>query len=399
MFSLRRFDSKKRSQTTYFLKPIRMLMLTLDQSRPGLQVAKGSLEDAPTDEAKWKAVLSRDAHFDGAFVFAVRSTGIYCRPSCPARRPKIENVAFFAMPDEAERSGFRPCHRCNPRDARSLSEGWVYGICAFIDANLGKSLALSTLSAKAGLSPFYFQRTFKKVLGVSPRQYVEARRLAKMKRFLRDGETVNDSLYNAGFSSRSRVYEKIASGLGMNPGTIRQGGRGLQIQYTIVDSPVGRLLVGATERGVCAVCMGDSDRTVETVLAEDYPSAKLHRNDEGVKEWAGAFVKYFAGNSSPLKLPLDVTGTAFQWKVWKKIQSIPYGKTATYSGIADALGSPNASRAVARACATNHVALVIPCHRVIGKDGGLHGYRWGNERKLTLLKLEQKTPVKQADSC
>jgi AraC family transcriptional regulator of adaptative response/methylated-DNA-[protein]-cysteine methyltransferase len=269
----------------------------------------------------------------------------------------------------------------------------VYEICAFIDANLGKRLSLSTLAAEVGLSPFYFQRTFKKLLGVSPRQYVEARRLAKMKRFLRNGETVNDSLYNAGFSSRSRVYEKIASGLGVNPGTIRQGGRGLQIQYTIVDSPVGRLLVGATERGVCAVCMGDSDRTVETVLAEDYPVARLHRNDEGMKGWANAFNSYFAGHSSPLKLPLDVTGTAFQWKVWKKIQSIPYGKTTTYGGIASALGTPNASRAVARACATNHVALVIPCHRVIGKDGGLRGYRWGNERKLTLLKLEQRLPV------
>jgi AraC family transcriptional regulator of adaptative response/methylated-DNA-[protein]-cysteine methyltransferase len=275
----------------------------------------------------------------------------------------------------------------------------VYEICAFIDANLGKRLALSTLARKAGLSPFYFQRTFKKILGVSPRQYVEARRLAKMKRFLRNGETVNDSLYNAGFSSRSRVYEKISSGLGVNPGTIRQGGRGLQIQYTIVDSPVGRLLVGATERGVCAVCMGDSDRTVETVLAEDYPAANLHRNDKGMKEWAGAFARYFAGQSSPLKLPIDVTGTAFQWKVWKEIQAIPYGKTATYSGIADALGAPNSSRAVARACATNHVALVIPCHRVIGKDGGLHGYRWGNERKLKLLKLEQQAPAKQADFC
>ena len=379
-----------------------MLMLTLDQSRPELQVAKGSLENthALTDEAKGKAVLSRDNSYDGAFVFGVRSTGIYCRPSCPAKRAKRGNIVFFVGPDKAEELGFRPCRRCNPRDARSLSgTRWVYEICAFIDANLGERLTLQTLAAEVGLSPFYFQRTFKKILGVSPRQYVEARRLAKMKRLLRNGETVNDSLYNAGFSSRSRVYEKIASGLGMNPGTIRQGGRGLQIQYTIVDSPVGRLLVGATERGVCAVCMGDSDQTVETVLAEDYPSAKLHRDDAGMKEWAGAFVKYFAGNSSPLRLPLDVTGTAFQWKVWKKIQSIPYGKTTTYSGIANALGSPNASRAVARACATNHVALVIPCHRVIGKDGELHGYRWGNDRKLTLLTLEQKVPVKQADSC
>ncbi len=332
-------------------------------------------------------------------MFALRSTGIYCRPSCPAKRSNRDNAVFFAGPDEAERSGFRPCRRCNPRDVGASSGvAWVYEICGFVDANLGKRLTLSILAAEAGLSPFYFQRAFKKILGVSPRQYVEARRLAKMKRFLRNGETVNNSLYNAGFSSRSRVYEKISSGLGVNPGAIRQGGRGLQIQYTIVDSPVGRLLVGATERGICAVCMGDSDRTVETVLTEDYPAASLHRNDDGMKDWASAFVKYFAGQSY-LKLPLDVTGTAFQWKVWKKIQSIPYGKTATYSGIAGALGAPQASRAVARACATNPVALVIPCHRVIGKDGGLHGYRWGNERKLTLLNLEQRGSVsKRSDS-
>ena len=376
-----------------------MHMLTFDNSGPELQVANVGAGNVLTDEAKWKAVLSRDAHFEGVFVFAVRSTGIYCRPSCPARRSSRDNVAFFAGPDDAERSGFRPCRRCNPRDARSFSaSAWVYEICAFIDANLGKRLTLSTLAAHADLSPFHLQRTFKKVLGVSPRQYVESRRLAKMKRFLRDGETVNNSLYNAGFSSRSRVYEKISSGLGANPGAIRQGGRGLQIRYTIVDSPVGRLLVGATERGVCAVCMGDSDRTVETVLAEDYPAANLHRNDDGMKEWANAFVRYFAGQSS-LRLPLDVTGTTFQWKVWKKIQSIPYGKTATYSGIADALGAPQASRAVARACATNPVALVIPCHRVIGKDGGLHGYRWGNKRKLTLLNLEQRALVSKRSDC
>lgn len=376
-----------------------MLMLTVDPSRPELHSAKVSLENILPDEVKWKAVLSRDSSYDGAFVFGVRSTGIYCRPSCPAKRSSRDNVVFFILPDEAEKSGFRECRRCKPRNARPLpATAWVYDTCAFIDAHLSQKLTLTSLAARAGFSSFYFQRTFKKILGVSPRQYVEARRLAKMKRFLRNGDTVNDSLYNAGFSSRSRVYEKIGSGLGANPGAIRQGGRGLQIQYTIVDSPVGRLLVGATERGVCAVCMGDSDRTVETVLAEDYPAARLHRNDEGMKEWANAFVGYFAGQS-PLKLPLDVTGTAFQWKVWKKIQSIPFGETATYSGIASSLGAPQASRAVARACATNPVALVIPCHRVIGKDGGLHGYRWGNERKLTLLKLEQRVSVSgQSDS-
>src|SRR5713101_5895837 len=299
-------------------------MLTTE---PNLAQSHGPWEHqvkALSDDEKWKAVLSRNDSLDGVYVYAVRSTKIYCRPSCPARRPSKEHVAFFPGSIEAEESGFRPCQRCQPRDAGpSPKAKLVDHVCKYIEANLQGKLTLATLSHQVGLGPYHFQRTFKGVLGVSPRQYVEARRIARMKRFLRNGETVNNSLYNAGFSSRSRVYEKITTGLGVNPGTIRQGGRGLQIQYTIVDSPLGRLLVGATERGVCAVCMGDSDRTVETVLAEDYPSANLHRNDEAMKEWAGAFVKYFAGSSSPLKIPLDVTGTAFQWKVWKKIQSIP----------------------------------------------------------------------------
>jgi AraC family transcriptional regulator of adaptative response/methylated-DNA-[protein]-cysteine methyltransferase len=210
-----------------------------------------------------------------------------------------------------------------------------------------------------------------------------------MKRFLRNGETVNNSLYNAGFSSRSRVYENVRGGFGVNPGEFRRGGEGLQIRYSIIDSPLGRLLVAATDRGVCGVCIGDSDAFVERSLAEDYPSAILYRSDEGMKEWTGAFAKYFDGEHLALNLPLDVKATAFQSRVWKIIQSIPFGKTSTYGKIAKELGEPEASRAVARACATNPVALVIPCHRVIGKDGNLRGYRWGKRRKQTLLKLEQ----------
>src|SRR5712664_327943 len=273
-------------------------MLTTEQNLAQLHGALEQQDNILPHDEKWRAVLSRDDRFDRAFVFAVRSTGIYCRPSCPARRPSKQQVLFFPGPIEAEQCGFRPCHRCQPREAGpSPKAKFVDLACRYIEANLQGKLSLAILSRQVGLSPHHFQRTFKKVLGISPREYIKARRLAKMKRFLRNGETVNDSLYNAGFSSRSRVYEKIASGLGVNPGTIRQGGRGLQIQYTIVDSPLGRLLVGATERGVCAVCMGDSDRTVETVLAEDYPAANLHRNDKGMKEWAGAFVRYFAGQS------------------------------------------------------------------------------------------------------
>ncbi len=369
-------------------------MLTTEQNLAQLHGTEERHDNDLSDDEKWKAVLSRNDNFDGAFVFAVRSTAIYCRPSCPARRPGKENVVFFPGSIEAEQSGFRPCHRCQPRAAGpSPKAKLVDQACKYVEANLQQKLTLAILSRQVGLSPYHFQRTFKRVLGISPRQYVRARRLAKMKQFLRNGETVNNSLYNAGFSSRSRVYENVPGGFGVNPGEFRRGGEGLQIRYSIIDSPLGRLLVAATERGVCGVCIGDSDAFVERSLAEDYPSAILDRSDEGMKEWTGAFAKYFDGKHLALNLPLDVKATAFQSRVWKVIQSIPFGKTTTYSQIARELGEPDASRAVARACATNPVALVIPCHRVIGKDGGLHGYRWGKKRKEALLRLEQRATL------
>ncbi len=364
-------------------------MLTSQQSLAQLHGALEQKDNILPDDEKWRAVLSRDDRFDGAFVFAVRSTGIYCRPSCPARRPSKQQVLFFPGTIEAEQSGFRPCHRCQPREGGpSPKAKLVDQACRYIEANLQGKLSLAILSGQVGLSPYHFQRTFKKVLGISPREYVKASRLARMKRFLRNGETVNDSLYSAGFSSRSRVYENVQGAFGVSPGEFRRGGEGLRIQYSIIDSPIGRLLVAATERGVCGVCIGDSDRFVESSLAEDYPHAILSRSDEAMEEWTGAFAKYFDGEHLALNLPFDVTATAFQSRVWKIIQSIPFGQTTTYSQIARELGEPEASRAVARACATNPVALVIPCHRVIGKDGSLRGYRWGIKRKHALLKLE-----------
>ncbi len=343
-----------------------------------------------TDYEKWRAVQTRNGNYDGTFVFAVRSTGIYCRPSCPARRPNREQVLFFSESDEAERSGFRPCRPCRPREVGpSPRAELIARVCKYIEANLNSKLTLSSLSAYAGISPYHLQRTFKRVVGISPRQYTEAHRLAKMRRSLRKGETVAKALYGAGFSSRSRFYEIAPNPLGMSPGAFRRGGAGLRIEYTIVRCPLGRLLVGATERGICAVCMGDSDAAVKAALSEDYPSADLHRNDEGLHKWVAALRNYFSGQEFDLNLPVDVQATAFQSRVWKEIQSIPYGSTTTYGKIASALGAPHAARAVAKACATNPVSLVVPCHRVIGEDGTLRGYRWGKKRKQSLLLLEQ----------
>jgi len=366
-------------------------MLTAQQNDPDLQQMQKDQRSIATDVDKWEAVVERDETSDGLFVFAVRSTGIYCKPSCPARHPNLEQVIFFSQPDAAERSGFRACKRCEPREATpSARAQLIQKICRYIGANLDEKLTLENLSRQAGLSPFHFQRTFKRMLGISPRQYVEASRLEKVKRSLTNGDTVTNSLYNAGFTSKGRLYGKTPPQFGVSPGIFRRGGEGLRIHYTIVDSRMGRVLLAATQRGACAVCMGASDEAVEAALKEDYYAADLHRDDEGMKKWTEALLSYFNGQEFPRDLPLDVQATAFQWRVWKKIQSIPYGQTATYSNIAKSLGTPQAARAVARACATNPVAIVIPCHRVIGKDGSLRGYAWGVKRKKTLLSLENR---------
>ncbi len=366
-------------------------MLTAQPPNSDLQRLQKTQPRIVAITEKWKAVVERDETRDGLFVFAVRSTGIYCRPSCPARHPNIEQVVFFSQPNEAERSGFRACKRCHPRDARpSARAELIQSTCRYIEANLDEKLTLENLSRQAGLSPFHFQRTFKRILGISPRQYVEARRLKRVKRSLTNGETVTNSLYNAGFTSKSRLYEKTTPQFGVSPGIFRRGGEGLRIHYTIVDSSIGRVLLAATERGACAVCMGASDEAVEAALREDYYAADIHRDDADMKKWTEALLSYFDGHEFPRNLPLDVQATAFQWKVWKEIQSIPYGQTATYSTVAKSLGSPQATRAVARACATNPVAIVIPCHRVIAKDGSLRGYAWGLRRKKSLLSLENK---------
>ena len=364
-------------------------MLKTSQTTSQLETVPQIISDRESDTIKWKAIIARDSSKDGSFVFGVRSTGIYCKPSCPARHPHIEQVVFFSLPEDAERYGFRACKRCHPNKQGDLKTETVQRVCKFIDRNLNEKLTLKTLSREASLSPYHFHRTFKKTLGITPRDYVEARRLEKVRDSLRKGETVTNALYGAGFTSRGRLYEKRSSQLGVNPGTFRRGGEGLSIHYTIIDSPIGRLLLGATGKGLCAVCIAASDDAVEASLKEDYYAADLYRNDQQMRKWAEEFVKYFEGRELPRDLPVDIQATAFQWNVWKQIQAIPYGETSTYSKIAEAIGKPRAVRAVANACAGNHVALLIPCHRVVGKRGDLRGYRWGVKRKQSLLSLER----------
>ncbi|HXZ89715.1 MAG TPA: methylated-DNA--[protein]-cysteine S-methyltransferase, partial [Candidatus Dormibacteraeota bacterium] len=313
-------------------------------------------------------------------------------PSCPAKRAAMRQVLFFSTPAEAERSGFRPCRRCKPNEnVKSPQVLMIDRLRIYIENNLDKKLPLSTLSAEAGVSPYHLQRTFKRIVGASPRKYIEALRLAKMKRSLLNGETVTKAIYTAGFSSRSRFYENGSYRFGMSPGVLRRGGLGMRIRYTIVNCSLGKLLVAGTEFGICAVCIGDSDSAVERALSEQYPSAIHQRSEESMREWVQQITKYLSGETYNLNLPLDIQATTFQSRVWREIKSIPYGATASYSKIALAIGNPKAARAVARACATNPVALIVPCHRMVGEDGKLHGYRWGKGRKQQLLRLEERT--------
>jgi AraC family transcriptional regulator of adaptative response/methylated-DNA-[protein]-cysteine methyltransferase len=344
------------------------------------------------DDRLWQAVVAKDARFDGQFVFAVTSTKIYCRPSCPSRRPHREHVMFFELPDAAEQAGFRACLRCEPRRARVLDPQveLVQRVCRFLDASQTETVRLADLAAHAGVSVFHLQRTFKRIMKISPRQYLTARRFGNFKSLVRDGEPVTQALYDSGFNSSSRLYENADSELGMTPATYGRGGRGTTIRYTIVASPFGRLLVAVTERGVCAVRMADTDAELEQDLRAEFPAATLQREDAALRAPVEKILNHLTDKEPRLDLPLDIRATAFQRQVWEKLRSIPYGQTVSYGDVAKALGKPGAVRAVGRACATNPVALVIPCHRVVREDRSLGGYRWGLERKQQLLEHERK---------
>jgi len=347
--------------------------------------------ESPDDEAYWRAVLDRDTRFDGKVFFAVRSTGIYCRPSCPARRPRREQVVFFRMPEAAERAGFRSCRRCRPRNAAMTDPQveMVRRTCLYIERHVDELPTLDDLSAHTGVSPYHLQRVFKRLVGITPRQYAEAMRLDQFKAGVKKGATVTGAMYEAGYGSSSRLYERAPSQLGMTPADYRRGGKGVRISYTIAGCSLGRLLVAGTAKGVCSVRLGDSDAVLEANLLSEYAAADVSRDDQALSEWVEQLLSHLDGRHPHLDLPLDVQATAFQWSVWEKLREIPYGSTRSYGEVARAMGRPTATRAVARACATNPVALVIPCHRVVREDKSLGGYRWGIERKRALLERER----------
>lgn len=343
----------------------------------------------------WQAVLDKDARSDGLFVYAVKSTGIYCRPSCAARRPLREHVQFFATPAEAERCGFRACRRCRPgtADAIALINKVVHELARQIQAHPQQSFRLEQLAKRAGYSAYYLQRQFKAIMGSSPKEYQTAARLRRFKQELREQAPVADAIYQAGFGSGSRLYEKADGHLGMTPGEYRSGGKGVTISYASGRTPLGLLMIGATDRGICFLQFGDSDAQLSAELARQFPGATRQTMpmDQApqFERWMEALNRHLRGLEPRLDLPLDMRGTAFQLIVWRYLRQLPYGEVRSYSEVAAAIGKPSAARAVARACASNPIALLIPCHRVLRGTGELGGYRWGLQRKRVLLDTER----------
>jgi AraC family transcriptional regulator of adaptative response/methylated-DNA-[protein]-cysteine methyltransferase len=344
-----------------------------------------------TAEQYWQATQARDARADGTFILAVRSTHIYCRPSCPARRPLRRNVVFFRTGLEAEKQGFRACLRCKPNEtsgAVALVERAAQHLHQSSQSD-EETLRLATLAKKLGTTQGTLRRAFQQVTGLAPRELAEALRIKKFKAMLRAGSKITDALYETGYGSSSRVYERSNAQLGMTPATYQKGGKGMKIGYTVTKSPLGKVLVAATERGVSAVYLGDAENALVAELRDEYPRAEISPAADADQKWVKEIVQRIDGKQPRMELPLDLQATAFQRRVWQELQRIPRGKTSTYSQVARALGKPKAIRAVARACATNPVSIVVPCHRVIREDGALAGYRWGLSRKEQLLEKER----------
>jgi AraC family transcriptional regulator of adaptative response/methylated-DNA-[protein]-cysteine methyltransferase len=343
------------------------------------------------EELRWAAVQRRDASADGSFVYSVRTTGVYCRPSCPSRPARRENVAFHDTPAAAEAAGFRACHRCRPAGTTQQQRHaeLVAKACRQIEA-AEEPPRLDSLAQAAGLSRFHFHRIFREVTGVTPKAYASALRAARLRGELPRSGTVTDALFEAGYGTSSRFYTEAPGRLGMRPAQFRQGGTGAAIRFAVGECSLGTILVAATEVGVCAIEFGDDADALVRSLQDRFPRAELIGGDAAFEELVATIVGHVESPSGSLDLPLDVRGTAFQQRVWAALRAVPTGSTASYAEIARAIGCPSSARAVAQACAANPLAVAIPCHRVVRTDGALSGYRWGVERKRELLRREAR---------
>ncbi|WP_153101548.1 bifunctional DNA-binding transcriptional regulator/O6-methylguanine-DNA methyltransferase Ada [Paraburkholderia hayleyella] len=342
-----------------------------------------------TDAERWRAVASHDAEADGVFFYAVRTTGVFCRPSCASRQPRRENVQFFNSADDALAAGYRTCKRCQPgKLPRDLT--LVQRACAVLDQLAPQRLTLAELSRAVHVSPFHLQRVFTRVVGVSPRQYQAARRGAALRSALHEGRSVTGASADAGYTATSRLYDAVSGELGMNPSLFRRQGAGLIVHYTLASTPLGLVLIAATGKGICQIAFGDEGDALVDALRILLAQAELRADPVRLEPFVAQVLAYLEGSRQQVVLPLDISATAFQQRVWKALQAIPYGETRSYSEIAAAIGAPRAVRAVASACAANPVALAIPCHRVKQKSGALAGFRWGLERKAALLAAEAR---------
>jgi AraC family transcriptional regulator of adaptative response/methylated-DNA-[protein]-cysteine methyltransferase len=345
-----------------------------------------------TNDPRWTAVIARNSSADGAFVYSVRTTGVYCRPSCAARPARPENVRFHATCADAAAAGFRPCKRCTP-DQPSLLErqaAMVTRICRRIEASEGTP-SLEALAQGAGMSTFHFHRVFRALTGLTPRGYAIAHRESRMRRELERSNTVTQAIYESGYNSNGRFYAKSYAVLGMTPTVYRAGGAAAAIRFAIGECSLGSILVASSDRGVCAIMLGDDPEALGRDLQERFPRAELIGGDAEFEQLVAKVVGLVEAPGLGLDLPLDVQGTAFQQRVWEALREIPAGRTATYGEIAARIGAPGAVRAVAGACAANPLAVAIPCHRVVRTDGSLSGYRWGVERKRALLERESRS--------
>jgi len=343
-----------------------------------------------TDQQRWQAVVQKDAAADGQFFYSVKTTGVYCRPNCGARQPLRENLAFYETREQAERAGFRPCKRCKPQRPGAMNDyaAEVAAACRTIESAEAMP-SLVELAEEAGLSTYYFHRIFKKYTGVTPKAYGQAHRGKKVKEELRSRPTVTDALYEAGYQASSRFYEDSKSRLGMTPGKFKKGAPGETIRYAVKQSILGPMVIAATGKGICLIHFGDDEAGLRTALADHFPKARLEQGDGEFEHWVEEVLTSLAECRPPHdSLPLDIRGTAFQQQVWQALREIPLGETVSYAGLAKRIGKPKAARAVARACATNQLAVVVPCHRVVRADGDLSGYRWGKARKRELLDRE-----------